>query len=247
MRIATGQHFRSIHRFSSTTAKQRDIATNKNANHTKLVKTLYRNLLRSCAQAEKLTDHTSAPIPLDPIPPPVTLLPYSNVDVYMLSDLVEFLQHQKDAKNGITKKKKDEFNDEHWKQIAHIASLLSSESTVETNRLTLRIKKLESIRKSIQVAFRLSGNVMDDKTAQNHVTMAFDTLRNLREHIQPMLHRRFKERQLHMSREGISFRVGQGKLCLYVCFITLKSDVSRMLIRAYPNVPYLDTHATTTN
>ena len=200
----------------NTIYQRRNNTNNSNPNQAKLVKALYRNLLRWCEQTEKLTNNRSFPIPLEPIPPPVTLLPYSNIDVYLLSDLEEYVRN----KNKEMHTKPDSVSHENTldidnkKFISYISSLLPPRSTVEKNRLTLHVQDLESIRKSIQIGFRMSGRGLDEETFQKNIALGFDTLRNLKEHIQPLLEKRLKERQQHMNRDGIYFSVGQGKLFL---------------------------------
>ena len=126
----------------NTIYHRRKTTTIRSPNQAKLVKALYRNLLRWCEQTEKLTNNQSVPIPLEPILPPVTLLPYSNIDVYLLSDLEEYVRNKNNNEirtkpDSVSHENTHDNDNKHY--IAYISSLLPPHSTVETNRLTRRV------------------------------------------------------------------------------------------------------------
>jgi len=195
--------------FFSTMKMTQNHAVSKN---NKLVKALYRNLLRWCDDIEVQTNNDVEPIPLEPMPPPITLLPYSNVDVSLLADLAAYVEHkQKNSVQKFNKVQNQKFYDRR-ELLSHISSLLPPNSTVDPKRLTLHVTNLQNIRNAIQVGFKMSSSSTKDSGIwQEQINMGFDTLRNLKEHIQPILEERWKQRQYHLKRDGIHFCVGQGK------------------------------------
>lgn len=107
------------------------------------------------------------------------------------------------------------------------SSMIPSKSKIEEHQATYFIQSTHDIKAYARVMFRLNSRQSNPDIQKQRVTAAFEGIKSLNE--LTVLLESFKEnRERHMDRENVRFRVGQGKTFLEFLFIATempRSDI----------------------
>ena len=142
--------------------------------------------------------NTDRAIPLSSFVPPVTLKPPH----------VEQESLQKFASK-----------DDDW---TRVSQLLPSNSKVEPHQMIVPIANAEDAANLFRVVFRMN-NVEDtsQEVFKQRISTAFEALKSLNQ-LTGGLESLKEQREKHLDRTGVLYRVGQGRITWYVCFVFIR-------------------------
>lgn len=151
------------------------------SNNDRLGRNLYRQLIQWCRNTDNI-------IPLSSFVPPVTLKP-PHVD----QESLEKLSQQETA---------------DWQ---YVSTLLPPNSKVQSHQMTVPILNSNDAANLFRVVFRM--NNVQDASAEEYkqrISTAFEALKSLNQ-LTGGLKSLQQERERHLDRTGVLYRVGQGK------------------------------------
>lgn len=104
------------------------------------------------------------------------------------------------------------------------ASIFPKNTIVKDDQLVVPIRNSEDVKKLFRGVFRLNSKPANPDKQKERISSAFDGLRSLNE-LSKALEDLRKEREKHIDRENVNYRVGQGTRSILYLLVVLIADV----------------------